>query len=121
MAYKFWLKVRRELNKREMSQTAFARQIGIPSSTITRLKDLANPPSARIVKLIASNLDIDVDEAFVLAGLEAPPLTGIDLREAIRQSDQLTEPGRAAMIAMYDALQNAHSAKQRSGRHKDTA
>lgn len=121
VAHPLWVRIQRELNTLGMAQAELVRRSGIPASTISNLKSATRPPLARVVKTLASTLGIDENEAMVLAGRAKPPLSAIDLRQAIERSEQLTEVGRTAMLAMFDALQSEHAATQRSQRRQETA
>lgn len=121
VAHALHTRVQREVNARGWPMRRLVEASGIPQSTIDRLRYGVRAPSARVVQALCTALDIDFDEGMFLAGRGQPGYASIDLRRAIETTTELTDQGRAAMLAMFDALQSGHHARQRSADHADTA
>ena len=107
VAAAFWRRVIRETNARGMTQQELVERSGIPHSTLNRLRTVTQPPLARTIIKLCQILDIDEEEGMVLSGRVSYPARQDDLRRQIEESAMISEGLRIAMLAMYDAYQEA--------------
>ncbi|HLL68959.1 MAG TPA: helix-turn-helix transcriptional regulator [Micromonosporaceae bacterium] len=112
-AYLFWLRVQDELERQNMSQRDLVERSGVTATTISRLK--TTPPRERrirrqIVLKLADVLAIPHDEAYKLAGLEAPDIEpSADVRAAIDRSTDYSPEQKKALLGLLDVLDAANA------------
>lgn len=109
VAVAFWRRVVRETDLRGMTQQELVERSGVSHTTISRLRTVTQPPLARTVIALCRILDIDEAEGMLLSGRVPHPARQDDLRQMIVGSATISDGLRTAMLAMYDAYQEAQN------------
>lgn len=108
-AYRFWLRVQREMDRQGMSLRRLAAESGVKPMTVSRLKTAPardRHTRRQAVLKLAAALGIDADEALRLAGLELDD--SVNVRETVRQSTEYDDDQKQALLSLLDVLDAAN-------------
>jgi DNA-binding Xre family transcriptional regulator len=113
VAYPLWEHIDRLLYERKLTQKWLVDRSGVSAMTINRLRTQAKPPKTDTIHALADALDLDHDEAAVLAGRLAPKGDPqVSVRDAVLRSDAYSAEQKQTLLGVIDALDAANQARR---------
>lgn len=98
-----------------------ARHVDVPRQVLGRFKVNPSPPQMKTLNRIAAGMGIPLEEVCQLAGVAEVPLNpDTDVREAIRQSPDLTSSQKLMLLSMVDELVRANAITQKGDDSRTT-
>lgn len=102
--------IREQRNAAHLSLRALADKAGVSNPYLSQIERGLHEPSVRVLRSIATALNLSVETMLVRAGLLDPEETGVagraDVATAIRDDPDLTEEQKASLLAVYRSYTN---------------
>ena len=97
--------IRAQRNAAQMSLRDLADATNVSNPYLSQIERGLHEPSVRVLRSIATALNLSVETMLVRAGLLDPEETGVagraDVATAIRDDPDLTEEQKASLLAVY--------------------
>lgn len=111
VAYDFWLRIERERVNRQWTKDKLSKVSGVSRPTINNLQKMKRPPQARVVHALADALEIDREEAEVLAGVlpgERLPSGDAGVVAAIESSSAYSGDQKQLLLDLIGTIDRAN-------------